>query len=86
MVFGKLIFSVFFIGCREFCLQVLLMLLNLSFNLYYSVPEDGDTPMELDVYNFKGPGIALAMYNVDEVCPIGFSLIIIIFCDLQYLF
>ena len=24
--------------------------------------------MELDVYNFKGPGIALAMYNVDEVC------------------
>ncbi|KAM7512472.1 hypothetical protein LguiB_011347 [Lonicera macranthoides] len=30
------------------------------------VPENGDTPMELDVYNFKGPGIALAMYNVDE--------------------
>lgn len=32
------------------------------------VPEDGDTPMELDVYNFKGPGVALAMFNVDEVC------------------
>ncbi|KAG5039255.1 hypothetical protein JHK82_011414 [Glycine max] len=30
------------------------------------VPEDGDAPMELDVYNFKGPGVALAMYNVDE--------------------
>ncbi|KAK9067308.1 hypothetical protein SSX86_014634 [Deinandra increscens subsp. villosa] len=30
------------------------------------VPEDGETPMELDVYDFKGPGIALAMYNVDE--------------------
>ncbi|KAI4350666.1 hypothetical protein L6164_005099 [Bauhinia variegata] len=29
-------------------------------------PEDGDTPMELGVYNFKGPGVALAMYNVDE--------------------
>lgn len=29
-------------------------------------PEDGDKPVELDVYNFKGPGIALAMYNVDE--------------------
>ncbi|XP_061359603.1 isocitrate dehydrogenase [NADP]-like isoform X2 [Gastrolobium bilobum] len=29
--------------------------------------EDEDTPMELlDVYNFKGPGVALAMYNVDE--------------------
>lgn len=24
--------------------------------------------MELNVYDFKGPGIALAMYNVDEVC------------------
>ncbi|XAR58207.1 Isocitrate dehydrogenase (NADP(+)) [Bertholletia excelsa] len=30
------------------------------------VPENGDTPMELDVYDFKGPGIALSMYNVDE--------------------
>lgn len=30
------------------------------------VPENGETPMELDVYDFKGPGIALAMYNVDE--------------------
>ncbi|KAI8020253.1 hypothetical protein LOK49_LG04G03678 [Camellia lanceoleosa] len=30
------------------------------------VPENGDVPVELDVYDFKGPGIALAMYNVDE--------------------
>ncbi|CAI9264307.1 unnamed protein product [Lactuca saligna] len=30
------------------------------------VPENGETPMELDVFDFKGPGIALAMYNVDE--------------------
>ncbi|PSS35234.1 Isocitrate dehydrogenase [Actinidia chinensis var. chinensis] len=30
------------------------------------VPENGDIPVELDVYDFKGPGIALAMYNVDE--------------------
>ncbi|XP_071713022.1 isocitrate dehydrogenase [NADP] [Rutidosis leptorrhynchoides] len=30
------------------------------------VPENGETPVELDVYDFKGPGIALAMYNVDE--------------------
>lgn len=36
-------------------------------DLYISVPEDGSAPTELDVYNFKGPGIALAMYNVDEV-------------------
>lgn len=31
-------------------------------------PENGDESVELDVYNFKGPGVALAMYNVDEVC------------------
>ncbi|KAJ4831494.1 hypothetical protein Tsubulata_004725 [Turnera subulata] len=30
------------------------------------VPEDGVSSEELDVYDFKGPGIALAMYNVDE--------------------
>uniref|UniRef100_A0A1J3FCS6 Isocitrate dehydrogenase [NADP] n=1 Tax=Noccaea caerulescens TaxID=107243 RepID=A0A1J3FCS6_NOCCA len=30
------------------------------------VPEDGNAPEELDVYDFKGPGVALAMYNVDE--------------------
>ncbi|TXG54689.1 hypothetical protein EZV62_019945 [Acer yangbiense] len=30
------------------------------------VPEDGSNPVDVDVYNFKGPGIALAMYNVDE--------------------
>ncbi|GLT31921.1 hypothetical protein SLA2020_066200 [Shorea laevis] len=30
------------------------------------VPEGGGTPVELDVYNFRGPGVALAMYNVDE--------------------
>ncbi|CAB4275242.1 unnamed protein product [Prunus armeniaca] len=30
------------------------------------VPEGGDAPVELDVYDFKGPGVALSMYNVDE--------------------
>ncbi|CAJ1946687.1 unnamed protein product [Sphenostylis stenocarpa] len=30
------------------------------------VPENGDATAELDVYDFKGPGVALAMYNVDE--------------------
>ncbi|WVZ14590.1 hypothetical protein V8G54_012156 [Vigna mungo] len=30
------------------------------------VPENGDATTELEVYNFKGPGVALAMYNVDE--------------------
>ncbi|KAH9625603.1 hypothetical protein KSS87_017078 [Heliosperma pusillum] len=30
------------------------------------VPEDGEEPLELNVYDFKGPGVALAMYNVDS--------------------
>ncbi|KAL3640111.1 hypothetical protein CASFOL_015079 [Castilleja foliolosa] len=29
-------------------------------------PENGGEPLNLDVYDFKGPGVALAMYNVDE--------------------
>ncbi|KAL0461697.1 UNVERIFIED_CONTAM: Isocitrate dehydrogenase [NADP], chloroplastic/mitochondrial [Sesamum latifolium] len=29
-------------------------------------PEDGGRPSELEVYDFKGPGVALAMYNVDQ--------------------
>lgn len=29
-------------------------------------PENGEAPSELDVYDFKGPGVALAMYNVDQ--------------------
>ncbi|KAG5534899.1 hypothetical protein RHGRI_022873 [Rhododendron griersonianum] len=35
------------------------------------VPESGDMPVELDIYDFKGPGIALAMYNVDEIFNSG---------------
>lgn len=30
------------------------------------VPEDGGAPVDVNVYDFRGPGIALAMYNVDE--------------------
>src|SRR4051794_9074423 len=29
-------------------------------------PQDGSQPVELDVYDFPGPGIALAMYNLDD--------------------
>jgi isocitrate dehydrogenase len=28
-------------------------------------PKDGSEPIELDVYEFPGPGVALAMYNLD---------------------
>lgn len=30
-------------------------------------PQDGSEPTVLNVYDFKGKGIALAMYNTDEV-------------------
>ena len=29
-------------------------------------PKDGSEPMELDVYDFPGSGVALAMYNLDD--------------------
>lgn len=29
-------------------------------------PEDGGEPMEFEVYNFKGDGVALGMYNTDD--------------------
>ncbi|HEY2631510.1 MAG TPA: NADP-dependent isocitrate dehydrogenase [Solirubrobacteraceae bacterium] len=29
-------------------------------------PKDGTDPIELDVFDFPGPGIALAMYNLDD--------------------
>jgi isocitrate dehydrogenase len=29
-------------------------------------PSDGGQPLELDVFDFPGPGIALAMYNLDD--------------------
>jgi isocitrate dehydrogenase len=29
-------------------------------------PSDGSRPIELDVYDFPGPGIAMAMYNLDD--------------------
>src|ERR1700684_2766991 len=29
-------------------------------------PTDGSQPIELDVYDFPGPGIAMAMYNLDS--------------------
>jgi isocitrate dehydrogenase len=30
------------------------------------MPEDGSQPMELDVYDFPGGGVAMAMYNLDD--------------------
>ncbi|GAA2993895.1 MULTISPECIES: NADP-dependent isocitrate dehydrogenase [Streptosporangium] len=36
-----------------------------SLTLTYT-PKDGSAPVELDVYDFPGPGIAMAMYNLDD--------------------
>jgi isocitrate dehydrogenase len=36
-----------------------------SLTLTYT-PADGSEPIELDVYDFPGPGIAMAMYNLDD--------------------
>lgn len=36
------------------------------FDINVTVPDEGEQ-LELKVYDFKGPGVALAMYNVDEV-------------------
>ena len=36
-----------------------------SLTLTYT-PKDGSEPIELDVYDFPGPGIAMAMYNLDD--------------------
>ena len=30
-------------------------------------PADGSAPTVMDVYNFKGSGVAMTMYNTDEV-------------------
>ncbi len=35
-------------------------------------PDDGSTPQSFEVYNFKGDGVALAMYNTDESI-VGFA-------------
>ena len=31
-------------------------------------PADGSAKQDIEVFNFKGPGVALSMYNTDEVC------------------
>ena len=36
------------------------------------IPEDGSEPQNFEVYNFKGDGVALCMYNTDESI-IGFA-------------
>jgi len=59
-----------FVSRQFFILSIYVVYKLLSIS--NSVPEDGDTPVELDVHNFKGPGVALAMYNVDEVCSFYF--------------
>jgi isocitrate dehydrogenase len=62
MVFGEL-FDHFLVLLKISYVNFLIFPL---FLLQNKVP-DGAEPVELDVYDFKGPGVALSMYNVDEV-------------------
>jgi isocitrate dehydrogenase len=32
-------------------------------------PEGGGEPTVMNIYDFKGKGVAMSMYNTDEVCP-----------------
>ena len=41
--------------------------LRLVFN-----PADGGEPIDLTVFDFKGKGVAMSMYNTDEVCLVLF--------------
>ncbi|EMS48807.1 Isocitrate dehydrogenase [NADP] [Triticum urartu] len=50
---------------KEFKLKSMWRSPNGTIRNILNVP-DGAEPVELDVYDFKGPGVALAMYNVDE--------------------
>lgn len=36
-------------------------------------PTDGSAPTALDVYDFKGKGVAMSMYNTDEVRALSWS-------------
>lgn len=36
-------------------------------------PKDGSKPVSLDVYDFKAPGVAMSMYNTDEVRHCSFT-------------
>ena len=36
-----------------------------KFNMTFT-PEDGSEPTNFEVYNFKGPGVMLSMYNTDD--------------------
>lgn len=48
--------------------------------LHFTAPSGHEEPKELEVYNFTGAGgVALAMYNTDEVCIWMVLFIIILF-------
>lgn len=38
-------------------------------------PADGSKPTVHSVYSFKGPGVALGMYNIDSVCDVCIRLL-----------
>ena len=49
-------------------------------------PADGGAPTKINVYDFKGSGVALAMYNTDDVrsasrCAVSVHALILMLCS-----
>jgi hypothetical protein len=44
-------------------------------------PQGGGDPTVMDVYDFKGKGVALSMYNTDEVHAGPFQCPVFLFCS-----
>lgn len=49
--------------------------------LVYS-PENGGEKTTMNVYDFKGRGVAMAMYNTDDVCGALSHIVVDINCSL----
>ena len=74
LVFGKLFYQLSFFSELYWLISHLLVFSHFSFIFHSAVPEGQDEKTELEVYNFTGAGgVALAMYNTDEVQLCKFS-------------
>lgn len=74
MVFGMpffvlMILKTFIVFVRSIAIFGMVLVLNSVKLCFYAVPEGSGETTELEVYNFTGEGgVALSMYNTDEVC------------------
>lgn len=49
-------------------------------------PSDGSAPMEYVVYDFNGGGVAMGMYNTDQVISVCFVLLLLISFTMLHFF